>query len=58
VAKVLKCGAIFLGCGHIIQAQSEEEVMRLAAQHAKEVHGLEEIDEKTADTVRSLIATE
>ncbi len=29
------------GCGHVIRAESEEEVLRLAGQHAKEAHGME-----------------
>ena len=57
MAKVLECGAIFLGCGHVIRAATEEEVLRLAAEHAKQVHGLEEIDEQTIKTVKSLIAS-
>ena len=29
------------GCGHVIRAESEEEVLQLAGKHAKEAHGME-----------------
>jgi predicted small metal-binding protein len=58
VAKVLRCDAIFLGCGHVVRAESEEELLRLAAEHAKEVHGVNEIDEVTLRKVRAAITNE
>jgi predicted small metal-binding protein len=48
MAKVLKCNAIFLGCGHVVRAENEEDVMRLAAEHAKQVHGVDVIDDAMA----------
>ena len=41
-AKIIDCGKVSpaSGCGHIIQAESEEEALRLAAEHAQE-HGLQ-----------------
>lgn len=40
--KQIDCGKVnpASGCGHVIRAESEEEVLRLAAEHAKE-HGME-----------------
>jgi predicted small metal-binding protein len=58
VAKVLRCDAIFLGCGHVVRAESEEELLRLAAEHAKQVHGISEIDEVTLRKVRAAITNE
>jgi len=58
MARVLKCDAIFLGCGHVVRAESDEEVMRLAAEHAKQVHGVTEIDEAMARKVRAAITNE
>jgi len=58
MAKVLRCDAIFLGCGHVVRAESEEELLRLAAEHAKEVHGVSEIDEAMARAVRNAITNE
>jgi predicted small metal-binding protein len=58
VAKVLRCDAIFLGCGHVVRAESNEELLRLAAEHAKQVHGVNEIDEAMVRRVRAAITTE
>ena len=58
MAMVLRCDAIFLGCGHVVRAESEDELLRLAAEHAKQVHGVTEIDEATARKVRAAITNE
>lgn len=55
--RVLECGAIFLGCGHVIRAASDEDVLRLAAEHARQVHGVREIDDETARKVKAAITT-
>lgn len=56
--KVLKCDAIFLGCGHVIRTDSEEELISLAAEHARLVHGVTEIDENLARQVQAAITEE
>jgi predicted small metal-binding protein len=58
MAKVLRCDAIFLGCGHVVRAESEEELFREAAEHARVVHGVTEIDEAMMSKVRAAITTE
>jgi predicted small metal-binding protein len=58
MAKVLKCNAIFLGCGHIVRADSEEELVRLAAEHARQVHGVDAIDDAMARQVMAAIKDE
>jgi predicted small metal-binding protein len=42
VAKLVDCGKVnpASGCSHVIRGENEEEVLRLAAEHAKE-HGME-----------------
>lgn len=42
MAKIIDCGKVnpASGCGHVIWADTEEEVLRLAAEHAKS-HGME-----------------
>ena len=39
----LDCGKVqpASGCTHVMEAESEDEVMRLAAEHAREDHGME-----------------
>lgn len=40
---MVDCGKVnpASGCGHVIRADSEEELLRLAAEHAKNDHNLE-----------------
>jgi len=57
MSKVIKCDAIFPGCEGVVEADSDEAVMELAAKHAAEVHGVHEIDEATAGKVREAIVT-
>ncbi len=58
MAKVLRCDAIFLGCGHVIRADSKEELLRQAAEHAREVHGVTTIDAAMAQMVEAAIKDE
>ena len=57
MAKELNCGDIMKGCDARIRGESDEEVLRKAAEHAREKHGLREVDENTAALVRSKIRT-
>ena len=43
MAKAVDCGKVnpASGCGHVLKADTEEDLLRLAAEHAKEGHGLE-----------------
>jgi predicted small metal-binding protein len=38
-----------------VRADSEEEVLRQAAEHAREVHGVQQIDDATAAKVKGAI---
>jgi predicted small metal-binding protein len=58
MAKVIKCDAIFPGCTGVVRADTEAEVMRLAAEHARQVHGVRQIDDATARKVRAAIISE
>ncbi len=42
MAKMIDCGKVnpVSGCGHVIRGETEEDVLRQAAEHAKE-HGME-----------------
>jgi len=56
--KVLMCTDIFRGCAAEVHADSEDEVMRHAAEHARDTHGLTTIDDETAEKVRAAIREE
>ena len=38
--KTLADGDLALGCAAVVTAETEEEILRIAAQHAVEAHGL------------------
>ncbi len=55
MAKVIDCAKVnpASGCGHVVRADTEEELMRLAAEHAKS-HGMEPTQE-LMDSVKAHI---
>jgi predicted small metal-binding protein len=55
MAKELICRDIGFDCDAVVTADSEEEVMAQAATHAREVHGLQHIDDQTAERIRAQI---
>jgi uncharacterized OsmC-like protein/predicted small metal-binding protein len=55
--KVLHCRDVGFECDHEIHAQSEEEVLRQAAEHAQQKHGVEVTPELAAQ-VQTLIRDE
>ncbi len=42
MSKMIDCAKVNpeSGCGHVIQAETEEELLRKAAEHARNDHGL------------------
>ncbi len=55
MTKELNCSDVGFECDAVVRADSEEEVMTQVATHAREVHGLEHIDDETAQKIRSQI---
>ena len=53
--KQLRCGEAGFDCDHVIQGEDDEEVMAKSAQHARETHGLSELDTETGEKLRGLI---
>jgi predicted small metal-binding protein len=53
--KELKCNDVGFECDAVIHGDSEEDVMAQAAVHARDVHGLETIDDGTASAIRAQI---
>jgi predicted small metal-binding protein len=43
MAKVLKCGDLYLGCKFEARGETEEGVLRAASEHAQKEHELTEI---------------
>jgi predicted small metal-binding protein len=47
MALVLRCNEVFEGCPGVVYGDTQEEVLRQAAAHAAEAHGLNDVDEST-----------
>lgn len=54
----LRCGEVVHGCDGVVRGDSRDEVLRLAADHAAQAHGLADLDPATeralADAVREV----
>jgi predicted small metal-binding protein len=53
--KELRCRDAGFDCDAVIQGEDEQDVMSQTADHARDVHGMDEIDEDTGQQLRSLI---
>jgi predicted small metal-binding protein len=58
MAKVLRCSDVGFDCEGVIRAETEEEVLKKAAEHAKSEHNLEEISDEVLEKVRAAIQDE
>ena len=55
--KTLACGDLVPGCPAVVQAETEEEILRIAAKHAVEAHGLT-VDDGLVAAVKGAIREE
>lgn len=55
MSKELHCGDVVPGCDEVIRGETVEEVMEAGARHARDAHGMEEVDAETAEKVRAAI---
>lgn len=53
--KELRCGDIISGCDEVIRGETDDEVLSKGAEHAREAHGIAEMDEETAEKVKAAI---
>jgi predicted small metal-binding protein len=44
--KEIHCGEFIAGCPYVSRAETVEELMEAVREHAREAHGMTEIDEK------------
>jgi len=58
VAKVLRCRDVGFDCDGVIRAETEEEILKKAAEHAQTAHNLKEITEEVVEKVRAAIRDE
>jgi predicted small metal-binding protein len=58
MAKVLRCRDVGMDCDFVARADSEEEILKKAAEHAAETHNMKEIPEAVLSQVRAAIRDE
>jgi predicted small metal-binding protein len=58
MAKVLKCKDVGMDCDFVARGETEEEVLKLAAEHAAPVHGMTEMSDEIVAKVRAAIHDE
>lgn len=56
--KVILCRDVGFDCEGVIRAESEEDAIAQAIDHARTVHGLTEITDEVADRVRAAVRDE
>ena len=58
MTKVVKCRDVGFECEGVIRAETEEEALKLVAEHAKEVHGMQEATPDVVEKVRAVMRDE
>lgn len=53
MAIVIHCADVGFDCDGVIRAETEEEALRQAAEHAKSVHGLQEVTPEVVEKVKA-----
>jgi len=56
--KVIRCRDVGFDCNGVIKAKTEDEALKLVAEHAMKVHGLKEITPEIIKKVKSVIRDE
>ncbi len=55
MAKELRCRDVGFDCDGVIRADTMEEALQMAAQHAREAHGLEQITPEVLAKVKEAV---
>ena len=55
MTRELNCSDVGFDCDAVVRAETDDEVVAQAATHAREVHGLEQVDSATEQKIRSVI---
>ncbi|MDH3425496.1 MAG: DUF1059 domain-containing protein [Acidimicrobiia bacterium] len=50
-----ECKNVIPGCEGKVSGETEEETLQAATEHAKSVHGLEDLDDETTEAVKAAI---
>lgn len=56
--KVIRCRDVGFDCDGVIKAKTEAEALNLAAEHAKNAHGLKEVSPEVVAKIKSVMTEE
>jgi predicted small metal-binding protein len=56
--KVIHCRDVGFDCDGVIKAQTEEQALALAADHARNVHGVRQITPEIVEKIKSVMREE
>ncbi|MGH7802330.1 MAG: DUF1059 domain-containing protein [Thermodesulfobacteriota bacterium] len=57
MTKEIRCRDVGVDCDWVVSGETEEEIMKEAAEHAKKAHGMDEIPQELVERVRAAIHT-
>ena len=55
MGKTIHCKELGFECDGVVSAGSEEEVLKMAVEHARTVHGVSEMTSEMVEKVKSVI---
>jgi predicted small metal-binding protein len=58
MTKVVRCSDMVPGCDYVARAESEDELMQKAAQHAREAHGIQTLSADLVQQIKGKIRDE
>ena len=58
MTKVVNCRDLGFDCEGVVRAETDEEALQMVAQHAKEVHGMDEVPEEVVQKVYEVMQEE
>jgi predicted small metal-binding protein len=58
MAKTVSCRDVGMDCDFVAKGETNEDIMRQAAEHARTAHNMNEIPPEVVDKVRSAIRDE
>lgn len=58
MAKVVHCRDVGFDCDGVVRANTEDAALRMVAEHAKSVHGLDEVSDEVRKKVMSVMRDE
>lgn len=58
MAKILKCADVTGSCPHVVRGSTEDEILRLTAEHASAAHGMRSVPVEVAQKIKESIRDE